>query len=158
MKTDRLRIHRFSHRHMTERYVGWLNDPETVKFSEQRHKTHTLTSCQEYVRSHVRLWAIEHRGTHIGNIAADVDHHNLVADITILLGEERGKGLGTEAFKAFSDYWAKYYRKLTCGCMSVNYGMRIIATKAGYEQEAIQDDQFLYEGGTADLVRYARFT
>ena len=32
--TPRLRIEPFSASHLTERYVGWLNDAETMRFSE----------------------------------------------------------------------------------------------------------------------------
>lgn len=38
------RVVRFADRHLTERYVGWLNDPAVVRYSEQRHSRHTLWS------------------------------------------------------------------------------------------------------------------
>jgi hypothetical protein len=37
----------FSQNHLIEHYVGWLNDPEVVRYYEQRHHKHTLATCIE---------------------------------------------------------------------------------------------------------------
>ena len=36
---------------VTDAYVGWLNDPEVTRFSNQRFRTHTRGSCEEYLAS-----------------------------------------------------------------------------------------------------------
>jgi len=36
---------------ITEKYIAWLNDPDIVKYSEQRHFIHTFESCQRYLMS-----------------------------------------------------------------------------------------------------------
>jgi len=51
LQTARLRMVPFSEAHLTTRYVGWLNDPEVVRYSEQRHQTHTIESCRSYLLS-----------------------------------------------------------------------------------------------------------
>ena len=38
--TTRLQIIPFREEYLTERYVSWLNDPEVVRFSDQRHRQH----------------------------------------------------------------------------------------------------------------------
>jgi [ribosomal protein S5]-alanine N-acetyltransferase len=40
IKTKRLLIVPFSEKHLQEKYVGWLNDKELMRYSEQRHKKH----------------------------------------------------------------------------------------------------------------------
>jgi len=45
---NELRICHFTSNHLTKRYVNWLNDPEVVRFSEQRHFNHTFKSCSNY--------------------------------------------------------------------------------------------------------------
>src|SRR6059058_2556121 len=113
LETDRLTIVPFGAEHLTERYVGWLNDPEVVRYSEQRHRSHTLESCRAYAASFRdgpnHLWAIVARDPtlgHVGNINAYVDVPNGVADVGILVGERGvwGRGYGLEAWRAVSDW------------------------------------------------------
>ena len=47
----RCRVMRFSADQDSEKYVAWLNDPEVVRFSEQRHYQHTAESCRVYFKS-----------------------------------------------------------------------------------------------------------
>ena len=49
LETERLTLTPFNtERHLTERYVAWLSDPDVVRYSEQRHRTHTLASCRHF--------------------------------------------------------------------------------------------------------------
>ena len=48
LETPRLRIVPFCELYLTPRYVAWLNDPDVVRYSEQRHRVHTLESCRSY--------------------------------------------------------------------------------------------------------------
>jgi len=111
LETPRLRLAPFAEEHLSERYVSWLNDPEAVRFSEQRHRRHSLESCRAYVRSFTgspsRLWAVLTRqGEHVGNVTAAVDEANSLAELGILLGERTcwGQGLATEAWTAVADH------------------------------------------------------
>ena len=70
-------------KHLTDRYVSWLNDPTVVRYSEQRHRRHTLDSCGAFARSFSEspnyFWAIIANTTasiHIGNLVAYIDPHN----------------------------------------------------------------------------------
>jgi hypothetical protein len=51
IKTERLLLEPFSEKYLSERYVSWLNDHEIVRYSEQRHRTHTIESCREFMNS-----------------------------------------------------------------------------------------------------------
>ena len=81
--TERLQIVPFEERHLTERHVAWLNDPVVTRYSEQRHRSHSLMSCATYLKlfggSANRFLAIETRApskTHIGNITVAIDPPN----------------------------------------------------------------------------------
>src|SRR5437762_2899726 len=109
LESTRLRIEPFSNANLTDRYVAWLNDPEVVRFSQQRHRTHTTETCRAYLASFDRtphyFWAILSRDStlgHIGNINAYVDLHNKTADVGIIIGERAvwGRGYGGEAWQA----------------------------------------------------------
>lgn len=158
----------FSEEHLTERYVGWLNDPEVVRYSEQRHRRHTLASCREYWRSFQSspnyFWAlIEHeRGLgHIGNMNAYVDPPNRVADVGILIGERavwRG-GYGMEAWQAVCDFLLHEggIRKVTAGAMATNSGMLAIMRKAGMVEDGRRVRHYLVGDEEVDLVYAALF-
>lgn len=151
----------FQDYHLTDRYVGWLNDPLVVKFSEQRHRQHSLESCRGYVEScragNTLLWAIETKdAVHIGNISATVDRYNRVADIGILLGERSswGKGIGSEAFHLLITFLLNEgnMRKITSGTMSENMAMLNLMETAGMKREAVIEGYFLLDEKPVDMV------
>ena len=143
--------------------IRWLNDPDTMKFSEQRHKKHTFESQWNYLNSfnHERGRIREiHAGEHfIGTITAYIDKPNLVADVGILIGEknEWGKGYGSEAWQAFCDLLlVTEVRKIEAGCMSINLGMISICEEYGMFEEGRRADHFIVEGKPYDMVQYGR--
>ena len=175
--TPRLHIVPFGEEHLTARYVGWLNDPVVVRYSEQRHITHTLDSCRAYLRSfhdtpHC-FWAIlasdaadpacpEQAGkTHIGNINAYVDAANGTADVGILLGEQSawGQGYGLEAWTAVCQYLLREQnlRKITAGTLSVNTPMLKLMQRAGMTPDGTRRQQIMFEGEPVDVVYAALF-
>jgi RimJ/RimL family protein N-acetyltransferase len=109
--------------------IDWLNDPEVVKYSEQRHRKHDLRSQCEYVDSLVppnHLWAIHYDGNQIGTISARVDKHNSVADLAILIGDRSrwDNGFGFEAWEAVMEFlFSHNVRKIEAGCMQHNLAM-----------------------------------
>ena len=168
LKAERLDLVPFCNEFLTERYVGWLNDPQTVRYSEQRHRRHTLESCARYAASveggpHY-FWAVVAHDPvlgHIGNMTATVDLHNQVADLAIMIGEtgSRGKGLGLEAWKRACAFLLNEagLRKVTAGTMSVNAPMLGIMRAAGMIEEGHRARHFLHEGREVDLVMAALF-
>lgn len=163
----------FSERHITSRYVSWLNDPEIVRFSELRHAAHTLDECRQYFQG-VReqghpFWAIEAFDTtrpgiaseHIGNIVAYVDHANRTANLTILIGEKHvwGQGHGLAAWRAALDWLLGpgQLRKVSAGTMGSNKAMQALMEKSGMTIEARLAGQMLLDGEPEDIVMAAKF-
>jgi len=168
IETARLKIVLFEERHLTERYVSWLNDSETMRFSEQRHVKHTLASCREYWQSFKGtknyFWAIEKldlQHTHIGNMNAYLDERHNIADVGLLIGERSswGKGLGTEAFGAACTFLfsAHSLRKITAGTVSANKGMLNIMWRSGMVEDGRRVRHFVYDNVETDLVFGALF-
>ena len=158
-----VRLEPFADRHATERYVGWLNDPEIVRFSEQRHRAHTLESCRIYRESlnppH-KLWAIiAPPYGHVGNVSATVDKWNRVADLAILVGR-RGEGIGTRAWRLALDWLLGQggMRKVTAGTMAENEMMMGVIRNSGMSVEGRQSGRFLLEGVPVDGILAARET
>jgi ribosomal-protein-alanine N-acetyltransferase len=144
--------------------VRWLNNKDVVRFSEQRHQTHTFDSQLTYLSSFLnaphKIYEIHCAGDMIGTITAYIDINNSVADLGILIGETSswGKGLGTEAWKLLCDMLlVTGIRKIEAGMMGCNYGMISICKKTEMHLDGFRDDHFMIGNELSDLVQYARF-
>lgn len=163
IECDGFRIVPFEERHLTARYVAWLNDPETVRYSEQRHHAHDAASCRNYfVSMHndaCLFVAIEMRDPelgHVGNMSAAIDRPNRSADLSIIIGEKRvwGTGLASKAWSSMVVELLDLYalRRVTAGTMSVNVPMIKLMERSGMQIEAVRPRHFLWEGQEVDLV------
>src|SRR5438105_15493808 len=90
----------------TERYVGWLNDPEVNRFLESRFVQWTVESVRDYILA--RQNAFDHffaicdlcHERHIGNIKlGPVNPHHRNADVSLFIGEKSywRRGVASEA-------------------------------------------------------------
>lgn len=166
IQSDRLQLVPFAGEHLTECYVGWLNDPIVVRFSDQRHRTHTLESCREYWRSFEggpsHLWAIVRRmgdPRYIGTMTAYVDPVHEVADVGILIGERSAwqQGYGREAWTAALDFLLTRLglRKVTAGTIADNQGMLALMRATGMVEDGRRIAQAVFEGRRVDVVHAA---
>jgi ribosomal-protein-alanine N-acetyltransferase len=165
--TVHLRIEPFTEQHLTLRYVGWLNDPEVVRFSEQRFKTNTLESCRDYMQSFENtanhFWALVARDAklgHIGNMNAYVDSEQMIADLGIMIGEKKvwAQGYGLEAWLAVIKYLFKSgMTKVTAGTLSVNSRMLVLMRRAGMGDEIYIPRESIFEGGVVDTVKMSMY-
>jgi ribosomal-protein-alanine N-acetyltransferase len=169
IETQRLRIVPFSEAHLSSRYVSWLNDPEVVRYSEQRHRRHTLETCRQYWQSFQNsphfFWAItmvEGEFEHIGNINAYIDENNSTASVGIMIGERRvwGKGYGLEAWVAVCHHlmYDIGIRKVTAGTVAVNKGMLRIMEKSGMVADGRWIRHCLVDGQEVDGIFAALFS
>jgi RimJ/RimL family protein N-acetyltransferase len=168
LETERLVLRSFTEAHLTPRYVGWLNDPDVVRWSEQRHRHHDLESCRRYWESFADspsyFWAIEEnsgRYGHIGNITAYVDPANLLADVAILIGEKDlwGHGYGIEAWNAVMAFLLDDggMRKVAAGTMATNEGMLRLMRKSDMIDDGRRRRHFIVGDNEVDLILAARF-
>lgn len=167
IQTSRLRIEPFSERFLTDDYVSWLNDPEVVRFSDQRFRVHTLASCRDYARAFEAggdyFWALVRRegDRHIGTMTAYVDAHHQVADVGVLIGEPSamGHGYASEAWLAVCDYLLRDVglRKVTAGTIEPNIAMVRVMDKAGMVEDGRRRRQARWNGQDVDLIHRALF-
>lgn len=162
--SERIRIRPFVEADITEKYVSWLNDPNVVRYSEQRHRAHTLDSCRAFYDSFSNnddlFLAVEDRKTanHIGNIVAYVDQPNASVNLTILIGDTSywGKGLGREAWCMTVKNLLEYggMRRVEAGTMEINRPMRALMRDAGMKEEGRMLGRFLVEGRAVDMLHF----
>jgi ribosomal-protein-alanine N-acetyltransferase len=140
--------------------VGWLNDPEVVRYSEQRHRDHDEESQRLYILEVDVFREIYTSTSFIGTITAQIDRPNSVADVGILIGDKSawGKGYGTEAWTAFcNQLFTAGIRKIEAGAMSTNVGMIKIFTKSGMTFEGFRDNHFICGDEVAHMVLWGKF-
>jgi RimJ/RimL family protein N-acetyltransferase len=169
LETPRLLLEPFSRQHSSDQYVNWMNDPDVVRFSEQRHRRHTRASVAAYANSFEGtphyFWAIVARDQnlgHVGNISATVDVPNAVADVGILIGAKAvwGRGFGTEAWREVCRFLIADcgLRKVTGGTVSCNEGMLAIMRHVGMREDGVRRRHLMIEGREEDVVHMAMFS
>jgi len=149
---------------VTEAYVRWLNDPETVRFTEARHATHTLESVRAYVAAcaaregdHL-LGIFELAGCrHVGNIKiGPVNPRHKSASMGLIIGEKArwGRGYATEAIALAARYafTALGLHKLTAGVIEGNEGSLRAFEKNGFLREGVRRRQNFCEGRYRDEI------
>lgn len=168
IETPRLLIEPFSEKHLTDRYIEWLNDSIVIQYSDQRFKKHTQESCYAYLKSFegtpnyfFALTVKESGQGHIGNITIYIDPNHNVADIGILIGEveARGKGYATEAWLAVCDYLLRIVgiRKVTAGTIILNKPMINLMERSGMVPDGWRIRQCLWNGQEVDIIHSAFF-
>ncbi len=163
----RISIVPFAEKHLTPRYVGWLNDPIVTQYSELRHRTHTIESCRAYWNESKRKGnffgavCLKSAELHIANISAYRDVENSIIDLAILIGDKEcwKQGYGSEAWIVLLNFIVreKLARKVTGGTMATNIRMLRIFKKAGMEKDGQRTRHFIFDGTEIDILYYARF-
>jgi RimJ/RimL family protein N-acetyltransferase len=164
---DKVILRPFCPSDITSIYVGWLNNPEVVRFSNQRFQRHSAESSRQYLSTFIGsdnlFLGICDPETHkmVGTLTVYRNVHHRTADIGIMVGDIAtwGKGLGFDAFQTVTRALASCgeVRKMTAGALAANVGMVRIMQKAGFEWEATREGQELIEGQPVDLVYYSKF-
>lgn len=153
--------------HIDERHVSWLNDPEVVRYSNQRFIWHDHRSCLNYLRSFDqsahRYFSISRLGDRerIGTITAYAAVHHGTVDLGLMIGDREawGAGYGLDAWETLMSavLATRGVRKVTGGTLACNTGMIRIFERSGMQHEAVRPAQELVEGHPQDIVYYARF-
>lgn len=131
----------------TERYVGWLNDPEINRYLEVRFSKQTLEGVKAYVaemaesRDYAFFAIVLNDGDrHIGNIKiGPINRAHGFADVGIVIGEKDcwGKGYASEAIGLATRYAFETLglRRLEAGAYAPNAGSAKAFLKAGWHEE-----------------------
>ena len=135
---------------ITTEYIKWLNDFETVKFTEQRYKKHTKNDVSNYVKKQKKsknnflygifLYDEKKKEKHIGNIklgSIDFNHKN--AYISYLIGDKKflNLGIATWAISNIIIIAKKKFKlkKLFAGTYSINYASKKVLEKNNFKCE-----------------------
>jgi ribosomal-protein-alanine N-acetyltransferase len=167
LQGQRLSVRPFIASDVGSAYLGWLNDPEVTRFSNQRFKRHDAISALTYLRTfdgsdnRFLLVCDTESARPIGTLTVYASRPHGTADIGIMIGDRMswGKGLGQEAWNLVLGWLleASAIRKVTAGTAALNIGMVRLMERSGMRHEATRRQQEIIEGRPVDLVYFARF-
>lgn len=153
----------FGPANLTADYLGWLRDPQLMKYSNQRFRSHSMDSCRAYLDSFEGsdnlFIAIYHEGAFVGTMTAYRSLVHGTADIGLLIGAAvQGKGLGRDAWATLMAHLlAIGTRKVTGGTLRCNAAMVRIMQSCGMQADGVRTGQELVDGVPQDILYFARF-
>lgn len=132
---------------VSERYLGWLSDPEVNQYLETRFVPQTRDACEKFVSEMDKdtasyLFGMFDKVTleHIGNIKLGfIKTHHQSAQVSLFVGEKTywRKGYATESIRCITQWGFKYLNlaRIEAGCYETNIGSLRAFLKAGYSVE-----------------------
>jgi RimJ/RimL family protein N-acetyltransferase len=163
LKGEVVELRSFAPENLTESYIGWLTDPQLMRFSNQRFRVHNMESCRAYMASFANtdnlFIAIYHEAVFIGTMTAYRSTAHGTADIGLLIGSgSQGKGLGKDAWATLvAHLLATGTRKVTGGTLRCNTTMLRIMQSCGMQADGVRVAQELVDGVAQDMLHFAKF-
>jgi RimJ/RimL family protein N-acetyltransferase len=165
LQGPRITLELFQEKYITEDYIGWLNDPEVVKYSNQRFKQHSRESCLNYLQTfenaNAIFLSIQNQEYHLGTMSVYFNPQHQTADIGIMVGNKNcwGEGIGYEAWLLLLTTLVETasVRKVTGGTLSCNKSMIRIMEKSGMQPDGIRRSQEIVDGKIYDIIHYSAF-
>lgn len=163
----RLILRPFGTDDITDTYINWLNEPQVVRYSNQRFHIHHRESCEAYFRSFENsanlFISICVKGSNcaVGTMTVYRNNHHATADVGIMVGASaaRGKGYGLEAWQLLTDWLLTEggVRKITAGTLACNKSMVRLAEQSGMLLEGVRKNQEIVDGSPEDILYFGRF-
>ena len=151
----------------TDLIVKWRNTPSVVQnfifrqtFTPEMHRSWLATKVATgQVVQYIIIDKADDKP--VGSVYyRDIDNHNRSAEYGIFIGEEsaRGKGLGTETAKLFTDFGFAELQlhRISLRVLAENTAARCSYEQAGFVQEGVFRDMELLDGQYRDVVFMAR--
>jgi len=159
-------LRRFLQSDITPQYISWLNDPEVVRYSEQRFIRHTKTSCLAYWDSFLRspnLFLIVKTLSDdmpVGTMTAYVSSPHGTVDIGILIGRKSvwGSGVGQDAWNTLVNWFIERRKisKVTAGALSDNKAMIRIMERSGMRLISLESKLEQRDGMLANIGYFCK--
>jgi RimJ/RimL family protein N-acetyltransferase len=160
-KSLRLSISEFKDSDINTSYIGWLNNPNHMKFSNQRFEKHSEKTSSAYVQTFSdtpnKFFSIKINRTLIGTLTVNFEGSE-VANAGILIGPEySGQGYGKETWKLLIQEIAPelQIKKLLAGTLSVNYAMINVFEKSGMQFYQLLKNAEVFDDTLCDVIVYS---
>jgi [ribosomal protein S5]-alanine N-acetyltransferase len=148
LRGQHVRLRPFESGDLTDRYIGWLNDPIVNEYSRRRGVRTSREDAAQYMATlgagEVVLAILVEPEGHVGNIKfGPIDWANSCADISIIIGEPKiwGHGIGTEAVYLTSKYLLRELGLNRVHADSCNPAFIRSVTKLGWKIEGVRRER-----------------
>lgn len=147
----------FEEGHISDRYIGWLNNPQVNRFLEVRFVHQTRDTVLEYVRAfnsdkEKYLWMIYHTGGDepVGTASLDqINRRHGTGIIGVMIGEPAywGKGASAGSIQLMTEFAFNMLklRRLMAGSYATNHGMNFTYKQLGWTLEGKLRKAYLQE-------------
>jgi len=163
LKSERLIYEPLGIKHLSKKYLLWMNDEEVIKYIESGGN-YTYKMLKEFLLKHeenkILFWAIILRDskTHIGNIKIDpIDEVNKSGEYGILIGDKNawGKGFAFEASKTIIDFCFNSLKlsQITLGVKKKNLSAIKLYNKLGFKIYSRKDNRDIYCNVSNESIR-----
>lgn len=162
--TKNIYLESLTEKHVTDKYIEWLNDDEVMGFTEQNYKVHTFDTTIDFVRSmdrdiNVFLFGIFFDEKHIGNIKlGPIDKNHSIADISYVIGDKDfwGKGFTTQIINKVCEFGfnVQNLEKICAGTYELNVGSSRVLEKNNFQREGILRNQVIHNKKRYDVFKY----
>jgi len=167
LESERLLYQPLSLKHLSQKYVDWLNDTDVIRYLESggNYSIEALKAfLQEQEKKDILFWAILIKGEnlHIGNIKIDpIDSTDRSGEYGIMMGDKDqwGKGYAKEASIRIIEHCFKDLRlsKITLGVVDKNMTALNLYKKIGFEKASVISDYGVYEGQMCNSIRMVKY-
>jgi len=154
---------------ISNKYLNWMNDSETHKFTEQKYTKHSLINIRKFVKeknesNNELLYGIflkkNNFKMHIGNIKlGPINFIHKRGEITFFIGEKElwGKGYTTLAINEIIKIAKNMgLKKLKAGLYEMNIGSKKVLEKNNFKLEGKMKSEIVYKGERYSLHMYGK--
>jgi RimJ/RimL family protein N-acetyltransferase len=161
---DRLVLRSIVPEDATESYLGWLNDPEVLRFRGPKAFPSSMADLRRYLdsapdRGDLHLAVCERVGErHIGNVSLNnILWVHRSAELSIMLGarDAWGKGYGGEAMALLADHAFRSMGLNRVWAESPNPAFNAAVRRLGWTHEGTKREAFLLDGRFVDIECFA---
>lgn len=157
----------FRKENITDAYLGWLNDPIAMRYSNQRFHRHTPETSLAYLQSFDGtgnlFLAVYLKGDekYVGTMSVYISSVHETADMGIMIGDKAcwSSGVGGDAWSAVLSFLlgTVKMRKVTGGTLECNKGMVKIMANSGMKPDGVRVAQELLNRQAQDILYFAKF-
>jgi len=147
---------------VSEKYVGWLNDYNVTKYTEQRYFLHTSESVSDFVSSKYNskndlLLGIFLEKLHIGNFKlGPINWKHMKTEVSFFIGDKSvlRKGVATECLQSVIKYAINKLdlKKINASYYEKNVASAKVFEKCGFKIEGVRREEFICEGKRVNSI------
>lgn len=143
---------------VTDEYLRWLHDPETLRYSARKAFPTSLDDARAYPEAarkagdlHLAVCTRDD-GHHIGNVSLQrITWAQGSAVLSILIGAARGNGYGAEAIELLTGHAFRSMGLRRLSAESPNPAFNAAVKRLGWTHEGRRRQALLVDGAWADL-------